>query len=129
MFDRTGRANTGHALETAVLVELERRGFEVTYLRTPEGYEVDFVARAAGGGMELIQVCADLSDPATAARELRALAAGGVLFPHARKRLLTLTQDGLPAGAPTDVEVQAACEWLLAPPPSSAERGPPLSEA
>ena len=129
VFDRTGRANTGHALETAVLVELERRGFEVTYLRTPEGYEVDFVARAAGGGMELIQVCADLSDPATAARELRALAAGGALFPHARKRLLTLTQDGLPAGAPTDVEVQAACEWLLAPPPSSAERGPPLSEA
>ena len=46
VFDRTGRANTGHALETAVLVELERRGFEVTYLRTPEGYEVDFLARA-----------------------------------------------------------------------------------
>ena len=48
VFDRTGRANTGHALETAVLVELERRGFEVTYLRTPEGYEVDFVARRRG---------------------------------------------------------------------------------
>ena len=116
VFDRTGRANTGHALETAVLVELERRGFEVTYLRTPEGYEVDFLARAPGGGMELVQVCADLSDPATAARELRALAAGGVLFPRARKRLLTLTRDGLPAEAPADVEVQAAWEWLLAPP-------------
>ena len=116
VFDRTGRANTGHALETAVLVELERRGFEVTYLRTPEGYEVDFLARAPGGGMELVQVCADLSDPATAARELRALAAGGVLFPRARKRLLTLTRDGLPAEAPADVEVQAAWEWLLASP-------------
>ena len=116
VFDRTGRANTGHALETAVLVELERRGFEVTYLRTPEGYEVDFLARAPGGGMELVQVCADLSDPATAARELRALAAGGLLFPRARKRLLALTRDGLPAEAPADVEVQAAWEWLLAPP-------------
>ena len=116
VFDRTGRANTGHALETAVLVELERRGFEITYLRTPEGYEVDFVARAEDGGMELIQVCADLSDPATAARELRALAAGGALFPHARKRLLTLTRDGLPAEAPADVEAQSACEWLLTPP-------------
>ena len=116
VFDRTGRANTGHALETAVLVELERRGFDVTYLRTPEGYEVDFLARAPGGGMELVQVCADLSDPATATRELRALAAGGVLFPRARKRLLTLTRDGLPAEAPADVEVQAAWEWLLAPP-------------
>ena len=116
VFDRTGRANTGHALETAVLVELERRGFEVTYLRTPEGYEVDFLARAEDGGMELIQVCADLSDPATAARELRALAAGGALFPTARKRLLTLTRDGLPAETPADVEAQSACEWLLAPP-------------
>ncbi len=49
VFDRTGRANLGHALETAVLVELERRGFEVTYVRTPAGYEVDFLARGAGG--------------------------------------------------------------------------------
>ena len=120
VFDRTGRANTGHALETAVLVELERRGFEVTYLRTPEGCEVDFVARAPGGGMELVQVCADLSDPATAFRELRALAAGGALFPHARKRLLTLTRDGLPAEAPADMDAQTACEWLLAPPPPSS---------
>ena len=30
VFDRTGRANLGHALETAVLLELERRGCEVT---------------------------------------------------------------------------------------------------
>ena len=123
MFDRTGRANTGHALETAALVELERRGCDVTYLRTPEGYEVDFLARAAGGGMELVQVCADLSDPATAAREFRALAAGGVLFPQARKRLLTLTRDVLPAEAPADVEVQAACEWLLAPPVAAEVEG------
>ena len=39
LFDRTGRANVGHALETAVLVELERRRFDVTYVRTPEGYK------------------------------------------------------------------------------------------
>lgn len=37
VFDRSGRANTGHALETAVLIELERRGASVTYVRTPEG--------------------------------------------------------------------------------------------
>ena len=43
----------------------------------------------------------------------------GALFPEARKRLLTLTRDGLPAEAPADVEVQSACEWLLAPPAPS----------
>ena len=119
VFDRTGRANTGHALETAVLVELERRGFDVTYLRTAEGYEVDFLARSAGGDMELIQVCADLSDPATAARELRALAAGAKQFPRARRRLLALTQDRLPADLPAGVEMQAACEWFLAQRPAA----------
>ncbi len=113
VFDRTGRANLGHALETAVLVELERRRYEVTYVRTPEGYEVDFLARSATAEMELIQVCADLADPATAARECRALAAAGKVFPRARRRLLTLTQDGFPAESPVGMEVQTACEWLL----------------
>jgi hypothetical protein len=42
VFERTGRANLGHALETVVLVELERRRMEATYVRTPGGYEVDF---------------------------------------------------------------------------------------
>ena len=113
VFDRTGRANVGHALETAVLVELERRRQEVTYVRTPEGYEVDFLARGASGDVELIQVCADLSDPGTAARECRALEAAGRLFPRARKRLLVLTRDGLPSEAPPGTRVQTACEWLL----------------
>ena len=113
VFDRTGRANLGHALETAVLVELERRRYEVTYVRTAEGYEVDFLARAADGGTELIQVCADLSDPATAARECRALAAAGKRFPRARRRLLTLTQDGLPAAVPAGTDVRTVGEWLL----------------
>ena len=115
VFDRSGRANVGHALETAVLIELERRRREVTYVRTPEGYEVDFLARDATGGIELIQVCADASDTATAARELRALAAAGSQFPRADKRLITLTGDAVPLQPPAGTTVQAAAEWLLAP--------------
>ncbi len=61
-------------------------------------------------------MCADLSDPAAAAREFRGLAAAGTRFPRARKRLLALTRDRLPAEAPVEVEVQTACEWLLEPP-------------
>jgi hypothetical protein len=113
VFDRIGRANVGHALETSVLIELERRRCAVTYVRTPGGYEVDFLARHPTGETELVQVCADASDPATAARELRALAQAGDMFPTASKRLLTLTRDGRPASAPPDVIVQPAYEWLL----------------
>ena len=66
VFDRSGRASIGHALETAVLIELERRRCGVTYGRTHAGYEVDFLARGPLGETDLIQVCADASDPATA---------------------------------------------------------------
>jgi hypothetical protein len=38
---------------------LERRRTEVGYAKTPDGLEVDFLARYLGGGEELIQVCAD----------------------------------------------------------------------
>ena len=113
VFDRTGRANIGHALETAVLIELERRRSEVTYVRTVQGYEVDFLSRDADGGRELIQICADASDPATAERELRALAAAGEQFPDAGMRLLTLTRDGIPDMVPDGVVAQPAWIWML----------------
>ncbi len=100
LFDRTGRANMGHALETTVLVELERRRCEVTYVRTPGGYEVDFLARAPGGWEHLIQVCADASDPQVAAQEVRALREAGRRWPRARKWLLTLTWDRTPPDPP-----------------------------
>jgi predicted AAA+ superfamily ATPase len=116
VFDRTGRGNVGHALETAILIELERRGMSVTYVRTQEGHEVDFLARRPGGGEELIQVTVDATDAATAERELRALAEAGRLYPKATKRVLTLTGDRLPAQVPPGVIAQPAYEWLLATP-------------
>ncbi len=116
MFDRSGRANIGHALETAVLLELERRRAEVSYVKTADGLEVDFLARYPSGEAELIQVCADAGAPQTAERKLRALAAAGAVFPQARKRLLTLTADGLPRRLPRDVDPTPAYLWLLGEP-------------
>ena len=113
VYDRTGKANLGHALETAVLLELERRKFRVTYVRTAEGYEVDFLARSDTGEADLIQVCADLSENATFVREFRALDAAGRQFPRMRKRLLTLTRCDIPEEAPEGIEVQPAYEWFL----------------
>lgn len=116
LFDRTGRRNTGHALETAVLIELERRGRAVTYVRTPEGHEVDFLARNATGETELLQVSSDPSDAVTAEREIRALEEAGRLYPKAVRRLLTVTQDAVPADLPASILAQPAYEWLLAGP-------------
>lgn len=114
VFERTGRANLGHALETAVLIELERRRASVAYVRTSEGHEVDFLARSASGAAALIQVCADLSTVETQQRELRALLEAGAKYPEARRFLLTLTRDSIPSDLPDGVTALPAYEWLLA---------------
>jgi predicted AAA+ superfamily ATPase len=116
VFDSLGRANTGHALETVVLLELERRRMKITYLGTPEGHEVDFLARAPTGEIELIQVCADATEPRTLEREIRALEEARVVFPTATRRLLTLTRDAMPTEAPAGIIAQPVYEWLLSPP-------------
>jgi len=113
-FDTGGRGHAGHTLETVVLNELERRGATVGYVKTAEGFEVDFLARGPGGGEELLQVCADPTDPATLARELRALDSAGCAHPRARRRLLVLDRDSFPGVDTPGIEVQPVYEWLLA---------------
>lgn len=113
IFDRTGRGNQGHALETVVLLELERRQADVTYVRTAEGHEVDFLARHPDGRVELIQVCADASNQETAARELRALVEARREFPTAIPRILVATQAGLPAVVPDGTTAEPAWAWIL----------------
>ena len=113
VYDHTGRANLGHALETAVCIELERRRLDVTYVRTPRGYEVDFLARRGDQPPELIQVCAGLSDPDTAEREFRALEDAAGQWPEATRRVLTIADREAPLPAPDGVIVQPAYEWML----------------
>jgi predicted AAA+ superfamily ATPase len=112
-FDASGRANLGRALETAVLIELERRRADLGYVKTERGFEVDFLARYPAGGEWLIQVCVDASDRATAERELRALTDAARQHPRARPLLLVLSHDGVPAGLPTEIEARPAYDWLL----------------
>lgn len=114
LFDRTGRGNVGHALETAVLIELERRRCEVTYVRTAQGREVDFLARTPAGAHHLLQVCTDATDTETAERELRALQEAGEIYTGARRWLLTLTRDRGPATVPKTVTAIPAYQWMLA---------------
>ena len=116
-YDRTGRENLGHALENAVLIELLRRGAEVTWVRTPGGFEIDFLARLPCGEMELIQVSTELEDPATVEREFRALVDIRPVYKNARLRLLTLhLETNLNVPKDLDVEITPAYEWMLKQP-------------
>ncbi len=112
VFDRSGKANLGHALETCVLLELERRGAEVAYVRTTDGFEVDFLARFSDGRRELIQVCADLDAPSTRERELRALLAARKEHRRATSHVISLEPDA-PRELPKGVAFHSAAAWLL----------------
>lgn len=113
VFDRAPAGDEGRALETAVLIELERRGLAVTWLRTPSGGEVDFLARGSSGVVELLQVVSAASSTLVAATKLRALEEAGRLYPRATRRLLTTTRDALPTAIPPGIVAQPAYEWML----------------
>lgn len=112
LFDSTGKPNTGHALETAVLHELQRRGAQVGYVLTPSGFEVDFHAVLPDGQTWLVQVCDDLGAPSVLEREVRALLDARSLWPGARAQLIAFHAPAAPT-LPAGVELHRAPVWLL----------------
>jgi uncharacterized protein len=113
IFDRSGKANAGHALETCVLLELMRRGAEVAWVRTAEGYEVDFFARHGDGSKELIQVCLSADESGTEAREMRALQSALKEHRRTKATIITLRPESFISTLP-GIEVVSAAAWLLA---------------
>jgi len=83
--------NMGRIYENAVFVELLRRGQETYYWRSAGGKEVDFVCRKGKAVETAIQVCFDLSDAETRAREYEGLRAAKEEL--GAKMLLILTED------------------------------------
>ena len=122
LYERTGRKNLGRALETVILLELERRGYETGYLRTREGHEIDFFAVGAEGETLLIQVAADVVEPGTWQREIRALLSASTGYPKATP--LLLTYDALPPLEPLPAPIQwlPASAWLLGEKPEGRQR-------
>jgi hypothetical protein len=114
IFDRSRRANIGHALETAVRIELERRGMQTHYVRTRDGLEVDFLSRSPEGEEELIQVCTSLDEPTTRAREIRGLQAAATEHPRASLHLLTLAPETV-QDVSASIQLHNAALWFLEP--------------
>ncbi len=114
VFDRSGKANTGHALESVVFTELQRRRAEIAYVKTVNGdFEVDFLARYPDDTEELIQVSTSIDDSNTRNREVRSLQAAGEEYPRARQIILTL-ESRLPfPSVPEPIHVSSAWQWMF----------------
>jgi predicted AAA+ superfamily ATPase len=112
LFDPSGKPNVGHALETCVMLELERRGADVSYIRNTTGSEVDFFVRYPDGRRELLQVCADIDKPDVRDRELRGLADALDENKRSTAHLIVLAPER-PPNIPDSIHWHAASEWLL----------------
>lgn len=113
LYTGLGREHEGRALETAVLLELERRGYEVDWLRTPGGWEVDFLAQRTGDAPLLIQVSLDTANEETWEREIRALKDARDSYPGAAAALITLDPSPPSREMPDGLEWKAASRWFL----------------
>lgn len=113
VFERSGRENMGHALETAVCLELERRGYEMGWVRTAAGAEVDFFAERHGDQPILLQVSLETSSQQTWEREIGALQEAATQYPDARTLLVTLDAAPPSRPLPSGIAWQSAAEWFL----------------
>ena len=103
----------GRLLETLVYLDLRRRDAKVTYLRTDDGYEVDFLARSDEAEVLPIQVTESLADPAVRERELRALRAALEERNLPRGVIVTLDEEDQVDAGTRRVDVIPAWRWLL----------------
>jgi len=113
VYQRTGLENVGRSLETTILLELERRGYEAGWVRVGSDYEVDFYAERTGSAPLLIQVSLDTTADATWEREIRALVAAAEEFRRARPLLITLDPTPPLRPMPPRLEWYSASQWLL----------------
>ena len=103
-------------LETMVYLELRRRGWDVSYFRTRQGWEIDFVAvqkRQPGSAMLICQVAYSIQDKEVRERELRGLPETARYLDVHHVTVVTfdeadsLTIDGI------QVDIVPAWKWLL----------------
>ena len=67
--------NAGALFENLVWLDLRRKGYQLSWYKTSEGYEVDLIAQDPKGGLKAFQVCYDIQKAETLEREERALKA------------------------------------------------------
>ena len=113
VYARGGREHEGRALETVVLLELERRGYAADWVRTEGGWEVDYFAERTGGPPLLIQVSLDTTEDRTWEREVRALEDAARAHPEAEAVLLTLDPAPPARELPEGLRWLPASQWFL----------------
>lgn len=104
----------GRTLENIVFIELKRRGYEVFYYS--DSKECDFVVREGACTQQVIQVCIELYDPSTKARELAGLVEAMNKFSLLEGLIITENEEGREIveinGKRYDIIIKPIWKWL-----------------
>lgn len=107
------RPNLENLLATVILIELLRRNAQVTYMITPGGHEVDFIATYPNGTQEAIQVVYDVTDEKNLKKKIRALEDSKEILPNALKSVITLTDEKILVTRKEQFQATPSWKWLL----------------
>ena len=110
---RNVRSDRGHLLENFVFLELRRSTDIIEYYRTQNGHEVDFLITYRTGQRSLIQVSADMIEPATRQRELRALLEAMKECDLKQGIIVTLNQEEVIETEAGPIQILPASLWAL----------------
>lgn len=103
----------GRMLENCVFLHLKQMHEEVYYFKTRNHLEVDFLVKSGQSVSELIQVCADMADEKTKAREIKALSEAMEELDLQESTILTATEhDEIKSGGKT-IRVMPVYEWVF----------------
>lgn len=105
--------NRGRMLENLVFLESLRRYREVSYWRSKEGWETDFLVREGGRILHAFQVTSSLADPKTKEREMRGLLAARTAFSVDSLTILTEDEEGELERDGARIRIVPIWKWLL----------------
>ena len=100
-------------LTTVILVELLRRNAHVTYLTTPAGGEIDFIATYPDKSVEILQVIYDVTDEKHLKRKIHALDDARKMMPDATTTVITLTDEKILITKNGQFNALPSWKWLL----------------
>ncbi len=108
--------NITRAFENLIFLELKRRGYNISYYKTRQGYELDFVALKPGEVHPmLVQVCYNLDDPEVREREERALLKSAKYLHSGVNYIISGNYEEIIKKNNIEIHILPAWKWLISP--------------
>lgn len=110
-----GSIDITRQFENMIYLELRRRNNTISYFKTRDNYEIDFVAQNKNDKThpDLYQVCYDISSPETLERETRAIEKSFEYLNAKSATIITLSDEKPIKSKNININIIPAWKWML----------------